>query len=454
MQDLARILGPPPGAAVQPPPVKQPPAQPPSEPKPKPDRESPPESRSPEKPDGRRPESEPSTPPTQSLRYIFIGIGLLLAIGAIVAYGIVSQGPSPNPPIVKSDESSPKQSQETTPPPAPALPKKLSPSTPKETATVTLEKTDVRTTPPKPRPIAGPAKNITGKDGAPMVLIPADTFMMGSTKDEVDRAIRDCVKELEKDQPTCEGWYTRELPQHKVRMDVLYLDKHEVTNRIFQQFVEQTGYRTTAEKEGSALAFVEGKGWQDMKGASWERPEGGQTVFASDRGEHPVVSVSWDDADAFCRWAGKRLPTEAEWEYATRAGTTTRYWWGNGSPGSRQVENVADETAKNLVKSIMTGYNDGSVRTASVGSYEANPWGLHDMSGNVGEWTADWFDATYYKTSPERYPKGPSSGQYRVVRGGSWNDVPVGVRSADRGRFTPTFRYDGFGFRCAQDGPK
>jgi formylglycine-generating enzyme required for sulfatase activity len=301
------------------------------------------------------------------------------------------------------------------------------------------------------RATAQPLHEIAGKDGAPMVLIPAGTFMMGSTKGEVDRAINACVKELGQDQATCEGWHKAELPQHKVRMDEFYLDKYEVTNRIFQQFVEQTGHQTTAEKEGSAQAFVEGTGWQDMKGASWRQPEGGQTVFASDRSEHPVVSVSWDDADAFCRWAEKRLPTEAEWEYATRAGTTTRYWWGNGSPESRQVENLADETAKNLMKSIMTGYDDGSLRTAPVGSYEGNPWGLHDMSGNVTEWTMDWSDETYYKNSPERNPKGPSSGQYRVVRGGSWVDEPVNVRSAVRGRFSPSDRYDSIGFRCAQD---
>lgn len=297
-------------------------------------------------------------------------------------------------------------------------------------------------------------REITGKDGAPMVLIPAGTFMMGSTKDEVDRAINDCVKELKKDQQTCEGWYTSELPQHKVRMDMFYLDKHEVTNRLFKQFVQQTSYRTTAEKEGSALAFVEGTGWQDMKEASWRQPEGGQTVFASDRSEHPVVSVSWHDADAFCRWADKRLPTEAEWEYATRAGATTRYWWGNGSPGSRHVENIADETAKNLLSVIMTGYDDGSLRTAPVGSYEANPWRLHDMSGNVAEWTADWYDATYYKNSPERNPKGPSSGEYHVIRGGSWFYGPVNVRSANRYRFTPSNRFANIGVRCAQDSPK
>ncbi len=297
----------------------------------------------------------------------------------------------------------------------------------------------------------GPDREIISKDGAPMVLIQAGSFMMGNTKDEVDRAIRECVKELEKDEKTCEGWYNPELPRHKVQVDAFYLDKHEVTNRLFQQFVQKTGYRTTAEQEGSAQAFLEGKGWQEVKGANWRQPEGGQTVFVSNREEHPVVSVSWEDGDAYCRWAKKRLPTEAEFEYAMRAGTTTRYWWGNGSPGSRRVENIADEAAKNLLKAIMIGYDDGSVRTAPVGSYEANLWGLHDMSGNVAEWTADWYADDYYAKSSERNPKGPSSGQYRVLRGGSWIHVPFLVRSALRLRDTPTRRDVFLGFRCAQD---
>ncbi|MDF0668565.1 MAG: SUMF1/EgtB/PvdO family nonheme iron enzyme [Nitrospira sp.] len=297
------------------------------------------------------------------------------------------------------------------------------------------------------------SKELTGKDGAPMVLMPVGSFQMGSTKDEVDRAIQTCVNEYKKDQQTCEDWYKGELPRHQVSLDAFYFDKYEVTNRLFQRFVQETGYRTTAEEKGSAWAFVEGKGWEEVKGANWQKPEAGATVLASNRTEHPVVAVSWDDAVSFCRWAGKRLPAEAEFEYAMRAGTTTQYWWGQGNPGTRRVENIADESAKHLLNVIMKGYNDGAVRTAPVGSYEANPWGLHDMSGNVREWTADWYDEGYYGKGPERNPKGPSSGQYRVLRGGSWADEPGYVRSASRGRAMPTTRLDGIGFRCAQDIP-
>jgi formylglycine-generating enzyme len=296
-------------------------------------------------------------------------------------------------------------------------------------------------------------REITGKDGAPMVLIPAGSFLMGSTKDEVERAIKDCVKELGQDQQTCEAGYKPELPQHKVQMGVFYFDRYEVTNQRFQQFTRQTGYRTTAEREGSAWAFVEGKGWEDVKGAHWQKPEAGPTVFDSNRAEHPVVAVSWDDAQAYCRWAEKRLPAEAEWEYAARAGTMTTYWWGQGNPGSRRVENIADEAAKKLLKPIMSGYDDGSVRTAPVGSYEANPWGLHDISGNVAEWTADWHGEDYYGKSPGRNPTGPSGGELRVVRGGSWYVEPVFVRSAFRLRYAPTNRLVNIGFRCAQDVP-
>ncbi len=282
------------------------------------------------------------------------------------------------------------------------------------------------------------SKELTGKDGAPMVLMPVGSFQMGSTKDEVERAVQTCVKEYEKDQQTCEGWYKPELPQHQVSLDAFYLDKYEVTNRLFQRFVQETGYRTTAEKEGSARAFVEGKGWEEVKGASWQKPEGSASVFQTGRGEHPIVAVSWDDAVSYCRWADKRLPTEAEWEYAARAGTTTQYWWGQGNPGTRRVENIADEAAKKLIRPIMSGYDDGAARTAPVGSYETNPWGLHDMSGNVSEWTADWYDEGYYGKGPERNPKGPSSGRYRVLRGGSWGSGPDLVRSANRDWDIPT----------------
>jgi formylglycine-generating enzyme required for sulfatase activity len=231
------------------------------------------------------------------------------------------------------------------------------------------------------------------------------------------------------------------------------MDKYEVTNKLFDAFVRATGYRTTAEREGSAYDLTSEGKWEMINGASWRKPEGGDTVFVSNRENHPVVSVSWKDADAYCRWAGGRLPTEAEFEYADRAGTQTDYWWGNGSPGSRRVANIADETLKRKFSNgtIMTGYDDGYIRTAPVGSFEANPFGLHDTTGNVWEWTADWYGKDYYEFSPPQNPKGPSSGQSRVRRGGSWPDAPRGVRSAARRWTMPTNRNASLGFRCAQD---
>ena len=288
----------------------------------------------------------------------------------------------------------------------------------------------------KPQSIASPAKTITGKDGATMLLIPGGTFWMGSPDGEGDGD---------------------EHPRHSVALSAFYLDKHQVTNRLFQQFVQQTGYRTTAEQEGKAYAMISAGKWKEVKGAHWRKPEGGETVFDSHRAEHPVVSVSWEDAHAYCRWAGKRLPTEAEFEYATRAGTNTKYWWGDGHPSSRLVANIADESLKRQYSDwpgpIMTGYDDGYIRTAPVGSFDANPFGLYDMTGNVWEWTADWYGEQYYEKSPQRNPKGPSSGEYCVLRGGSWGHRPGSVRSANRYRNTPTLRHDSVGFRCAQDCP-
>lgn len=287
------------------------------------------------------------------------------------------------------------------------------------------------------QPTSGPAREITGKDGAPMVLIPAGEFWMGAPDGEGDKD---------------------EHPRHKVALGAFYLDKYEVTNRRFEQFVHETNHRTTAEQEGKAWALTTAGKREEVSGAHWRKPEGGETVFASNREDHPVVSVSWDDVRAYCRWAGKRLPAEAEFEYATRAGTETKYWWGNTNPGSRRVANIGDESLKRQHSDwpwlIMTGYDDGYVRTAPVGTFEANPFGLHDIIGNVWEWTADWYDENYYSQSLPRNPKGPSSGEKRVFRGGSWGHGPDDVRSAARSRFTPSDRGDGVGFRCAQDVPK
>ena len=276
-------------------------------------------------------------------------------------------------------------------------------------------------------------REITGKDGAPMVLIPEGKFRMGSPDGERDKD---------------------EHPQHNVALSAFYLDKSEVTNRLFQQFVQQANHRTTAEQEGKAFDYSDKGKWEEVRGAHWRKPEGGETVFDSNREEHPVVSVSWEDAQAYCSWAGKRLPTEAEFEYATRAaGTETKYWWGNGNPGSRRVANIADESARRQYSGwpIMTGYDDGSIRTAPVGSFEPNPFGLHDMTGNVWEWTDDWYDEQYYVSSSTKNPSGPSGGTKKVFRGGSWTNKPADVRSARRRSATPTESYVSIGFRCAQD---
>ena len=139
------------------------------------------------------------------------------------------------------------------------------------------------------------------------------------------------------------------------------------------------------------------------------------------------------------------------------AGTQTVYWWGNFSPGRRQVANMADESAKTLLPVIIAGYDDGAIATAPVGSYEANPFGLFDMTGNVAEWTADWHDALYYRKNPERNQTGPSSGDYRMTRCGSWNDAAFGIRPTVRGGGgggAPTERDTKIDFRCTRSRTK
>lgn len=187
-------------------------------------------------------------------------------------------------------------------------------------------------------------------------------------------------------------------------------------------------------------------------------PVPSQPSWSSDV-RHPVVGVTWDEARAFCGWAGGRLPSEAEWEYAARGGQAGgMYPWGSSQApliAGRPAANVADEAARRShpTWTIFGGYDDGFAQTAPAGSFAANGYGLVDIAGNVWEWTSDWYDRVYYSRSPKLDPPGPSSGSQRALRGGSWADHPKLLRASIRLRSAPENRSDFFGFRCARDAP-
>lgn len=258
-----------------------------------------------------------------------------------------------------------------------------------------------------------------------MVLIPAGSFMMGSEDGEAD-----------------------EKPVHKVTLDAFFMDKYEVTVADFKRFVDDQKYKTDAEKAGWSYRW-NGKEWEKMNGVFWRHNAKGELINAENM-NHPVIHVSWNDANAYAQWAGKRLPTEAEWEYAARSGSKQyKFAWGNVNPAG----NIADESLKRVFTewSIWDNYNDGFVYTAPVGFFAANAFGLFDMTGNVWEWCADWYDSGYYKTSAEYDPKGPANGTSRVLRGGSWYYSTGDLRCALRLRDLPTVQDFVVGFRSAQD---
>jgi len=240
-----------------------------------------------------------------------------------------------------------------------------------------------------PRIKSGENIIINELDGAEMVLIPAGEFLMGSPEGEGE---------------------VDEHPQHNVFLDTFYMDKYEVTNAQYKQFMDATGHRAPAY-------------WNDDK---FNQPD------------HPVVGVTWRDAKAYCEWTGKRLPKEAEWEKAARGGLVgKKYPWG---------DRITHENAN--YKGI--GGKDQWDNAAPVGSFAPNGYGLYDMAGNVWEWCADWLSSSYYAISPVQNPTGPDSGSTHVLRGGSWAGPAYHLRAAYRS-LPAGGRAPFVGFRCLME---
>ena len=221
-----------------------------------------------------------------------------------------------------------------------------------------------------------------------------------------------------------------EGPVHRVELSGFAIASHAVSNDHFAAFVDATGFVTEAERFGWSFVFggflpddfPETRGvaaapwWRQVYDATWQRPEGPQSDLYG-RGNHPVVHVSWNDAQAYCEWSGTRLPTEAEWEYAAGGGRSgVRFPWGDDlQPEGRHLMNVFQGTfpAHNTLA-------DGYAGTAPVDAYPPNGYGLHNMTGNVWEWCRDWFQSDAYQHSATRDPTGPDTGTHRVMRGGSY----------------------------------
>ena len=257
-----------------------------------------------------------------------------------------------------------------------------------------------------------------------------------------------------------------EGPVRKVLVNPFYMDISTVTNAQFTKFVKATRYKTEAENFGCSFVFhsfvsrkaaigatqvvAEAPWWWQVRCANWRHPEGpGSNI--KDRQDYPVVHVSWHDAINYCEWAGKRLPTEAEWEYAARGGLEQKtYPWGDELRPNGQHR-------CNIWQGVFPDQNtseDDYVGTAPAQSFPPNDFGLYNMSGNVWEWASDWSSNTFHLQGPRENPKGPATGSTKVIRGGSYlchdsycNRYRVAARSAN----TPDSSTGNLGFRCVMD---
>jgi serine/threonine-protein kinase len=242
--------------------------------------------------------------------------------------------------------------------------------------------------------------------------------------------------------------YATEKPQHRVRLSAFYIDRFEVTNAQYHKFLVDLADRKDDVHRDCDPSEPANKSHTPGLLSMWGREWNGS--------RQPVVEVDWWDAAAYCYWAGRRLPTEAEWEKAARGTDARPYPWGDDPPGAFAQGNFADLTFVERNPDwtwIVPRYDDGHAWTSPIGSYPrgASPYGAEDMAGNVWEWVRDWFAGGYYKDSPAENPQGPPMGTYRAVRGGSWNDIAWDLRSASRLKLKPGFRVRTVGFRCARD---
>lgn len=311
------------------------------------------------------------------------------------------------------------------------------------------------------RAAATPPATATNTLGMQMVLIPAGEFMMGNDASEA---------ELAKHFPGYEAKRLRDLadeaPVHRVRLTrPFYMARHEVTVGQFRRFLEASGHVPESIADGTGgygynprydpATTRRGDAFEGRDPHySWRNPGFAQSD------DHPVVNVTWNDAQALAAWLSRteqrryRLPTEAEWEYACRAGTRSHFHSGDAPASLASVANVFDaDAAVNWPawKGFALGSHDGFAFTAPVGRFAPNAFGLHDMHGNVWEWTADWHDEHYYAHSPRDDPPGPADGTVKVRRGGSWHTWPLYARCGYRNWNAPDTRYTLVGIRLVME---